>query len=85
MMLLCSINGVYIEGRAGQEVLENAGLTHAFQGMKRCPPTRTAPHPFGPRAGTLPSWRGCAGSNMGKHQMANFIAILFQVRLPSGL
>lgn len=57
VMLLCSIDGLFVEGRAGQEVLGNIVLTHAFQGTKRCPPTHTGPHPFCPHAGALSSWR----------------------------
>lgn len=36
---------------------------------------------FAPALGSV--LESCAGLNMAKHQMANFIAILFQVRLPA--
>lgn len=74
-MLLCIINGVCLEGRAGQQEHGNTVLTHAFQGMEhyRPPPTGSV------------LLEGCAELNMGKHQMANLITIFFQVRLPPGL
>lgn len=71
----CSVaQMVCVDGRAGQEVLEKAGFTHALQGMRHCSHTRCSPPFSPPRQGSVL----LEGLNRGTHQIATLIAIWFR-------
>lgn len=87
MLLLCDMNGVCVQWgewvRRCWEMSSTIVWIRAFQGAKHCPPLHADPYTFS--APTLelcpPGGIICAGLYTGKHQMANPISILFQVRL----